>query len=636
MPLNSIQILKEYFGYDEFRSNQKEIIDSVLNGVDTLALLPTGGGKSVCFQVPALEKEGICIVVAPLIALMKDQVENLKKRGIKAEAIFSGMSSREIDITLDNCIYGKIKFLYVSPERLKTDLFLERFKRMNVNLIAVDEAHCISQWGYDFRPSYLEIAKLRDVFPKIPFLALTATATLPVRKDICDKLDFKKNHKVFTSSFYRENLTYAIVNEEDKYGRLFRVIKKVGGSGIVYVRTRKDTEKLARVLSAMQIDALAYHAGLSADERSRRQDLWKSNKVPLMVATNAFGMGIDKPDVRYVVHLALPDNPEAYFQEAGRGGRDGLDSYAVIIYSSDDGKDLIKRYEISHPTNEYCKKIYGFLASNYQLAHGAGMDETFDFDIVQFCKKNELEILDTFHSIKFLEKEGFLLMSESVNEPSRLKVICDKKVLYKFQIANSAMDNLIKAILRSYGGVFDSFSPINEQLLAGRLNMATSQVMDGLNRLNNQKIIEYFPKKDKPQITFLTERIKIENLRVRGLGTMQREEEDLKRMKAMLAYAENMVDCRSKQLLTYFGEDLSKNCGKCDVCLKKLKKKLNNVSLEGYKKILKTNLSKEQSLDNLIDIMGDEEDGLYAIQCFLDEGFIFRDAEGNYSLNKNP
>lgn len=633
---NSNQVLKEHFGYDEFRPNQKEIIDAVLEGNDTLALLPTGGGKSVCFQVPALAKDGICLVISPLIALMKDQVENLKKRNIKAIAIFSGMSSREIDIALDNCVYGDIKFLYVSPERLQTDLFIERIKRMNVNLVAIDEAHCISQWGYDFRPPYLEIAKLRLLIPNVPFLALTATATLPVRKDICDKLEFKRNHKVFTSSFYRENLTYAIVREEDKYGRLFRIIKKVGGSGIVYVRTRKDTEKLARVLSAMQISALAYHAGLSADERGRRQDLWKSNKVPLMIATNAFGMGIDKPDVRYVVHLALPDNPEAYFQEAGRGGRDGIDSYAVIIYTSDDGKDLVKRYEISHPSNDYCKQIYRHLASHFQLAHGAGKNETFDFDIIQFCKKNELEVLEAFHAIKFLEKEGFVMMSESVYEPSRLKVVCDKGTLYKFQIANSAMDNLIKAILRSYGGVFDSFSPINEQLLAGRLNLSTAQVVEGLSRLNNQKIIEYLPKKDKPQLTFLTERIKGENLRVRSSQTKIREEADLERMKAMLSYAENKVDCRSKQLLAYFGEEISKNCGKCDVCLKRQKQTYAQDSLDKLKQIVLTKLTEARTLDELIDILGEEDQGLYAVQCFLDEEIIFRDEEGLYALTKKP
>ncbi|MFT6148003.1 MAG: ATP-dependent DNA helicase RecQ, partial [Saprospiraceae bacterium] len=443
------EVLKKFWGFDNFRSMQLEIIKSVLDGKDTLALLPTGGGKSICFQIPALCQEGICIVVSPLIALMKDQVHNLNKRGIPAVAIYSGMHYREIDRVFDNCAYGKIKFLYLSPERLMTDLAQERIKKMNVNLIAIDEAHCISQWGYDFRPPYLEIAKIRILHPKVPFLALTATATPEVVTDIQERLEFKTEN-VFQKSFRRDNLAYVVLNDEGKLEKMLSILQKVKGSSVVYVRNRKKTKEAAQFLQLNNIYADFYHAGLTNDVRSKKQDAWINNQTRVMVSTNAFGMGIDKPDVRTVIHLTLPDSLEAYFQEAGRAGRDGNRAFSILLYSETDKVELERQFEQSYPAFSEIKQVYRALGSYFQLAIGSGLGESFDFDLIEFCRHYKFKVVETFNALKILMHEGWLFMTEAVYVPSSLMVKATKEDLYDYKLRNKGFENLITTILRTY------------------------------------------------------------------------------------------------------------------------------------------------------------------------------------------
>ncbi|MEM1137932.1 MAG: ATP-dependent DNA helicase RecQ, partial [Bacteroidota bacterium] len=445
------KILYQYWKYTTFRSLQEEIIQAVLAGKDTLALLPTGGGKSICFQVPALAKEGVCIVISPLIALMKDQVYQLNTRGIEAKAIYAGMSQREIDITLDNAIYGNIKFLYVSPERLKTEIFITRAAKMNISLLAIDEAHCISQWGYDFRPPYLELMQFRELIPNVPCIALTATATEVVKNDIQDKLGFDQNAGFFQKSFARENLSYSVYYEEDKEKRMLEILSKVAGSAIVYVRSRKRTKHFADFLRARKISASFYHAGLSNEERARRQDDWINNRTRVIVATNAFGMGIDKPDVRIVIHLDLPDNLEAYYQEAGRAGRDERKAFAVLLYNHNDIKQLKENIEISHPSIDKLKKVYQAVANYLKIAVGSGYLESYDFDLDDFVNTFKLPYLETYHALKKLEEQDFIQFNESFYAPSRLTIALSHDKLYEFQVANKEADKLIKILLRVYG-----------------------------------------------------------------------------------------------------------------------------------------------------------------------------------------
>ena len=455
------EILKNYWGYDQFRPLQEEIIQSVLEGKDTLALLPTGGGKSICFQVPAMALEGICIVISPLIALMKDQVENLNKRGILAMAIFSGMGKREIDIALDNCVYGPVKFLYLSPERLLTDLVKERIKYMKVNLLAVDEAHCVSQWGYDFRPPYLQIASIREFHPNVPILALTASATNEVSLDIIEKLAFK-NHQIFRKSFERLNLSYSVLNQENKLQKLIDVCNGVKGCGIVYVKTRRDTVEIAKFLNQHQIPAQYYHAGLNLEERSQKQNYWINNEIRVMVATNAFGMGIDKPDVRFVVHYEIPESLEAYYQEAGRAGRDEKKAYAVILYQERDRLVFEKRFIQNFPDLSFIKQVYHYLCNYLQIPFEAGQGITYNFDLAVFCTKFQIDVLSTISAIKFLEDAMYFVLSENALLPSRLQFIVNGDDLYKFQVENSKFDGFIKSVLRLYGGAFDQFIAIKE------------------------------------------------------------------------------------------------------------------------------------------------------------------------------
>ena len=563
--MDKAEILKKYWGFDTFRPLQDDIIDAVLENKDTLVLLPTGGGKSLCFQIPALVKEGICLVISPLIALMKDQVENLKAKGIDAVAIYAGMGKREIDILLDNCIYGKIKFLYLSPERLLSEIVKERISYMNVNLIAVDEAHCISQWGYDFRPPYMQIKDLRLIHPKVPVIALTATATHYVRADIIDKLELTAP-KVFVKSFARKNLCYVVYDLEDKYRKLIDIARNVKGCGLVYVRNRRETAEVSFFLKRNHISADFYHAGLPRDERSRKQEDWKSDKIRIMVATNAFGMGIDKPDVRFVVHLDLPESLEAYYQEAGRAGRDGHRAFAVLLANKSDQHSLKQKYTNNFPSVEEIKKTYHYLGSYYQLAYGVGQGLSFPFDLADFCKKFDLGVLKSIAALKFLEHDGYLTLSENIFLQSRVLVLLNNEDLYRFQIENAGFDPLIKTLLRSYGGAFDQYVKIKENELAKRLGISYNTVVAMLKRLQDQEVISYLPQTDQPQLQFIIPRADQLHLDidVKYIELRKKIQED--QIKAVLAYSSTSI-CRSIQLLAYFDEPQAVKCGVCDVCL---------------------------------------------------------------------
>jgi ATP-dependent DNA helicase RecQ len=561
-----LDILKQYWGFSAFREMQADIIDSVLEGYDTLALLPTGGGKSLCFQVPALCMDGICIVVSPLIALMKDQVLNLNKRGISAYAVFSGMSIKDLDRIFDNCVNGDVKFLYLSPERLGSEMAIERIKKMNVNLIAIDEAHCISQWGYDFRPSYLNVAQIRLLLPKIPVIALTATATSEVVDDIQEKLEFKPNRKVFKKSFSRSNLAYIVLQQEDKRTKLLDILKKVPGSAVVYVLNRKETKEIAMFLYQNQISANYYHAGLPAEKRSEIQDAWINNEIRVIVATNAFGMGIDKPDVRVVVHLTLPDSLEAYFQEAGRGGRDGNKAYGILLYNQSDRDRLERNFETSFPSFKEAKQVYRALGSYYQLAVGAGFEQSFNFDILEIANKYNLNPLLITPALKLLVQAGYLELSESVFFPSTIQILSDNKTLYDYYLRNPRAEKLIKSILRSYQGILNHDVNIKESQIAKALNTGHSEVETMLKKLHQEKILRYKPQSDLPLITFTVERQDAEHLIFDKARYDFLKNRAAARMKASLHYAEE-VQCRSQMLLEYFDEKDSKPCGQCDVCL---------------------------------------------------------------------
>ena len=563
------EILKQYWGYATFRPLQEDIIQSVLQGHDTLALMPTGGGKSICFQVPALVREGICIVVSPLIALMKDQVEQLQRRNIPAVALYSGMTRREIDLHLDNCVYGNIKFLYVSPERLKTDILIERVKRMQVGLLAIDEAHCISQWGYNFRPPYLEIAQFRELIPDTSLIALTATATNSVKQDIQDQLAFR-NGKVFQKSFARPNLSYSVFYEEDKEKKLLQILQSVKGSAIVYVRSRKRTQLIAKYLYGHGMSASFYHAGLSNEERSQRQEEWISGKTRVVVATNAFGMGIDKPDVRLVVHMDVPDNLESYYQEAGRAGRDEQKAYAVLLYAQKDIDDLRRRLQQSYPSIDMLRRVYQCLANYFKVAVGSSQLTSYDFDINDFVKTFQLLLVPTFHAIKRLEEEGFILLNEDFYHPSKLFIRINHTELYKFQVANAPLDGLTKALLRMYGGeLLSGFCVISESKLATFLSTSVNDVMRKLKLMHQMEVIEYDPQKDKPQLTFITSRFDAARLPLDKKRLEERFQVQAEKIDKIIHYTEHTRRCRTQLLQEYFGEVTDDICGVCDVCLQK-------------------------------------------------------------------
>jgi ATP-dependent DNA helicase RecQ len=621
---NPEEILKQYWGYSAFRDSQKEIVESVLAGKDCLALLPTGGGKSICFQVPALMKEGVCLVISPLIALMEDQVMQLKKRGIRAEAIHSGMTRREIDVLLDNCVYGDVKLLYLSPERVQTEIFIERLKRMKVSFVAIDEAHCISQWGYDFRPPYLQLASIREIKPNIPFLALTASATAEVKKDIVDYLKLKQP-VFFQQSFARPNISFAVRHSENKEKKLLDVLQKIQGSAIVYVRSRKATKDLAAWLHRHSVSATYYHAGLNYAERKHRQEDWQQNKSRVMIATNAFGMGINKDDVRVVAHIDLPENLEAYYQEAGRAGRDGKKAYAVLIYHDSDVENLESKAEQSQPSLDYLKKIYQALANYFQLAEGAGLNESFDFNLEDFCHRFSLRSGSAFPALKKLEECGLVQWNESFYSPSKLHMAVDKLRLYEFQVASVRFDPIIHTLLRLYGGeLFTGYLIISENQMAGALKLSFSDVTQLLNQLNQLKIIDYQPVNDNPKITFLTPRQDSNRLTIDKAWLESRRKLVIGKMKAMAHYAAQTQQCRQWILLDYFDEKTYDRCGVCDVCLAK-KKKENLRELKDYREqVLYLLRQKHLTVDELETEVNPLDHHLFleVVREMVDEGTI--------------
>lgn len=603
---------------------------SVISGKDTLALLPTGGGKSLCFQVPAMAKEGICIVISPLIALMKDQVENLHKKNIPAVSIVSGMSRNEIDIALDNCVFGKLKFLYVSPERLASDIFIERIQKMNVNLLAVDEAHCISQWGYDFRPAYLKIAEIRKYLPDVPVLALTATATKSVEDDIQNKLGFT-NINAFKKSFERKNLSYIVLYEEDKLKRLLKVLNNTEGTGIVYARTRKRTQEISDFLNRNNISSTYYHAGLNTIRRNQVQEDWIKEKTRIVVATNAFGMGIDKPNVRIVVHVDAPDNLEAYYQEAGRAGRDEKKSYAVLLNNPSDRTEIERRLETSFPDMSYIRKTYQALGNFLKLPIGSGKGISFDFDISEFCNSYDLKMQETFSSLKILELQGLITLNDSVGLQSRIHFYYRAQELYEFQVKNQSFDHFIKVLLRSYEGIFDDYVTIQEDDLSRRALLNKNETVQLLQNLERLKILSYQPANDKPQLTYLEERYDLKDLNIDRENLADRKKRFMDRARAFLNYAETKNRCRSLMLVNYFGETDALRCGVCDYCLERNKANLSDLDFETILGKVKTILLKDaMDVEELINQFHneDEEKTLRVIEWLIDNEQI-RYLDGN-------
>lgn len=629
------KILYQYWGFSSFRAIQLEVIESVYAGNDTLALMPTGGGKSITFQVPALAKEGVCLVVTPLIALMKDQVENLKKRGIKAVALHSGMTRHEIEVTLDNCIYGDIKFLYLSPERLGTELFKVRVQKMEINLIAIDESHCISQWGYDFRPSYLKIVELRELLPNVPFLAVTATATPAVVDDIQEKLGFKQKH-VLKMSFERKNLVYLVRNIEDKNKHLFKIVNALPGSGVVYVRSRQNTKDIAEMLQKEGVSADYYHAGLTSEMRNTKQEDWQNDRTRIIVSTNAFGMGIDKPDVRFVVHMDLPDSPEAYFQEAGRGGRDGKLAYAILLYNDSDKAKIERRIQTTFPEPEEIKRCYHALCSFLGVSIGAGKDEVYDFNLIEFATTYKFSFSRAYSSLKFLELEGYIQLTDELDNPSRIMVISGKNELYKYQVAHADIDPFIKIMLRNYAGLFSTYVRIDEVHLARISTLPLKTVTNNLIKLSRAKVINYIPRKKTPLIILTEERLDDKNLRISPENYHLRKERYLKRVNAMVSYASGTAKCRSMALLEYFGETTATRCGKCDVCTSRNELDMSKYQfdqiLEQIKDII---LTEGKQLEALVDsIKFPPEKSTRVIRWLLDNKKITKDDNELLHWNK--
>lgn len=637
--MSAQEVLKQYWGYDSFRPLQEDIIQSVMDGKDTLALMPTGGGKSLCFQIPALMNDGICIVVSPLIALIQDQVAQLKQRKISAIGIFSGMHKNQIDIALDNCIYGDVKFLYVSPERLQTTIFIERVKQMKVNLLAIDEAHCISQWGHDFRPPYLKIAEFKKNIPNVPLIALTATATKDVRQEILMRLEMD-SPSVFQQSFARDNLSYSAFNEEDKERRLIKILQNVQGSSVVYVRNRRRTQEISDLLNKNNINTTFYHAGLSADERSKRQERWIKNQVRTIVATNAFGMGIDKPDVRSVIHIDLPDTLEAYYQEAGRAGRDGEKAYAVALFNLKDIESLEKNILQNYPAIELVKKVYQCLGNFFQLAVGAGEFSSFDFDLLEFQKRFDLPPTETYFALKVLENEGFIQLSDSFHSPSKITLKVDNRQLYDFQLRNPKYDSFIKLLLRMYGGeLFSTFITISEVNIAKAYSIPLKEVETMLSNLEKFDLVIYDRQKDKPQVTFLTARHDSKTLPLQIQEIDYRKAKALQKAEAVAHYVQHEIRCRTQILLEYFDEITDETCGICDNCLKKKKRNKQVIEDEDFanntrQKIKLLLANGAMSLQLITQIMQPPNMQIFKdiIREMIADGAIAYDGEGNLKI----
>ena len=617
------QILTKYWGYTNFKPLQEEIIKSVASGRDTLALMPTGGGKSLTFQVPALAHDGICLVITPLIALMKEQVSRLKAMDIKAMAIHTGMTREEIDVALDNCIYGNYKFLYVSPERILSPLFISKVPRLNLSLVAVDEAHCISQWGYDFRPSYLKIAELRDLISdKVPFLALTASATLPVVEDIVKNLKFKEKN-VLRTSFERNNISYLVRTVDDKAGYLLKTLNKVKGSGIIYVRSRKRCKEIAELLVKNEISADFYHAGLPNELREKKQKAWSEAKTRVIVATNAFGMGIDKSDVRFVIHWDIPDSLETYFQESGRAGRDGKRATAVLLYSPADKKRVTDSIIHKFPPIEKIKDIYEALCNFLQIPVGGGKGSVCDFNMSAFVSKFRLPVIETYNSLTFLQREGYLEFTEEINNPSRIHFVVGRDDLYRFQVANESFDGFIKLILRTYSGLFTEFVPINEDALAKKAAITKETVYQYLVKLSGLNIIRFIPGKKTPLVFFNEERLDRKGLKISPDNYLHVKEKYIIRLEKMLDYAESETRCRSVMLLEYFGEE-SDRCGICDNCKSRNELDLSKYEFDLILEEVKSIISEsEVSLEELVKMINYQEDKtIKVIRWLLDHNKI--------------
>ena len=593
-----LSILKQYWGYDEFRPLQADIIRSIAAGKDTLGLMPTGGGKSLTFQVPTMAMEGLCVVVTPLIALMKDQVENLKTRGIAAAAIFSGMSHNEILMTLDNAVFEAYKFLYVSPERLATSIFMEKIKQTKVCMIAVDESHCISQWGYDFRPSYLRIADIRQLLPGVPVLALTATATPEVVVDIQTQLQFEEPN-LFQKSFHRSNLAYVVRTVENKDENLLKILNNVPGTSVVYVRNRKKTKEVADFLNLNGISAENFHAGLKNETKDAKQARWKSGDTRVIVSTNAFGMGIDKAEVRTVVHLDLPDSLEAYFQEAGRAGRDEKKAYAVLLYNNSDAVKMRKRVSDTFPGKEMVVKVYEALGNYYQIGVGSGLDAVFAFDIADFCIKFKLPILISFNCLKILQQAGYIELTDEQDSSSRVLFTVGKDDLYK-QKHSPDQEKLMHILLRSYTGLFTDLASINEDTLAKRLEWTHDKIYEQLVGLAKDRIIQYIPRKKTPFLTFVREREATNRVVFTKETYDDRRERYISRVKSVLDYAQEENICRSQILLAYFGEKETSTCGKCDICLKKKELQVSTNEFETIRQAIHLVLKSEELTVNSV------------------------------------
>lgn len=600
-------ILKQYWGYDNFRGIQEEIIQSIGSGKDTLGLMPTGGGKSITFQVPALARPGLCLVITPLIALMKDQVRNLRARGIKAAAVYSGMTREEILIALENCIFGDYKFLYISPERLGTEIFQTKLRSIKVNMITVDESHCISQWGYDFRPAYLKISDVRKLLPGVPILALTATATPEVVKDIQLKLAFREEN-VFRMSFERKNLAYIVRRTENKAEELLHILNSVQGSAIVYTRNRKKTKEVSAFLNANDITSTFYHAGLSNETKDQRQKSWLTGEHRVMVATNAFGMGIDKPDVRIVIHVDFPDSPEAYFQEAGRAGRDGQKAYAVLLYARNDKTVLRKRISDTFPEKDYIRKVYEDINFYYQMAMGDGLGCTYAFNIDEFCHNFKHFPIQVDSALKILTRAGYLEYTDEQDNASRIMFTLRRDELYRIHENSPETENLIRNILRLYTGVFSDYAYINEETLALRTGITRQQVYETLVLLTKRRILHYIPGKKTPYIIYTRERQETERIYLSREVYEDRKESYIRRIEAMLEYADSNDKCRSRMLLHYFGEKNEHNCGQCDVCLGKHRSGLRQHTFSELAYRVRQLLSNAPlSADELFAALGDAE-----------------------------